>query len=537
MSRLLFVDDEPVILKSMVANDWGAIGIEQVYQATTGLEAVELIESLAIDIVVTDIRMPGMDGLQLCKYVQEHHPLTKCILLSGYGEFEYAKQAIVYGTANYLLKPVSDEELMAEVARVKMLQEQEWDRIGSFERARQTLHAHLPLLRSNLLGDLLGGMRLPQAVLAERMREYQLSFEPGAASTLMLVRLDDSASIHESSLYTFAVGNIAAELLGSQYEIWLYTDANGYLCLLMQNKNRTQPALAEESKQLEKLAHELILKVAAFLKGEISVLIGETRSFPGELVDQYRRSLNAFRKIPRSDRGIVVRSEEARTQSRSLDSLYAPPSFQQLLEARRWPEASQKLAALFEEMRAKKLDTEEHISEVVYTLMNAFLYLAHQQGKTLMELTGFEADIAAEQGVFSRLDHVMEWAEMALRNVTTAGGREFKDNKSQLISKIHRFIEDQIARDVSLQAIADHVGLHPAYLSSLYKQETKENISDFIMRYRMEKASVLLRTTDIKIYELSSMLGFQNPPYFSKLFKYHYRMTPNEYRERNQAES
>ncbi|WP_185602192.1 helix-turn-helix transcriptional regulator, partial [Paenibacillus sp. 598K] len=211
--------------------------------------------------------------------------------------------------------------------------------------------------------------------------------------------------------------------------------------------------------------------------------------------------------------------------------------FQQLLEARRWPETRQKLDALFAEMRDKELDTEEHISEAVYTLMNAFLYLAHLQGKTLMELTGFEADIAAEQGMFSRLDHVTEWAELALRNLESASVGEFKDNKSQLISKIHRFIETHIATDVSLQAIADHVGLHPAYLSSLYKQEMKENISDFIMRYRMEKASVLLRTTDIKIYALSSLLGFQNPPYFSKLFKYHYRMTPNEYRERNQSKS
>ncbi|MFS0723414.1 response regulator transcription factor [Paenibacillus sp. 1P07SE] len=537
MSRLLFVDDEPVILNSMVANDWAAIGIESVYKAATGFEAVELMERVAIDIVVTDIRMPGMDGLQLCKYVQEHHPQTKCILLSGYGEFEYAKQAIVYGTANYLLKPVSDEELMDEVVRVKALQQEEWARIGSFERARQTLHAHLPMLRSNLLGDLLTGMRLPQTVLAERLREYELAFEAGAPGHLVLVRLDDSeAAISEPALYAFAVGNIASELYAGRYEVWHCTDANGYLCLLLQER-RGVDAARPGSGQLEELARELVLQVSAYLRGQVSVLIGEPHSFPADLVEQYRGSLNAFRKIPRSEQGVVLRTREARTQPRSLDALYAPPSFQQLLEARRWPEARQKLQALFEEMRSRRLDTEEHISEVVYTLMNAFLYVAHQQGKTLMELTGFEADIASEQGLFSRLDHVMEWAEMALRSLGSAGVREFKDNKSLLIAKIHRFIEEQLARDVSLQAIADHVGLHPAYLSSLYKQETKENISDFIMRYRMEKASVLLRTTDIKIYELSSMLGFQNPPYFSKLFKYHYRVTPNEYRERNQSES
>ncbi|MNC20219.1 Multiple antibiotic resistance protein MarA [compost metagenome] len=109
---------------------------------------------------------------------------------------------------------------------------------------------------------------------------------------------------------------------------------------------------------------------------------------------------------------------------------------------------------------------------------------------------------------------------------------EYNDHKRQLLARIHRFIEDNLARDVSLQSIADHVNLHAVYLSSMYKQETGDNLSEYIMRYRMEQAAVLLRSTEIKIYELASRLGFQNPPYFSKLFKNYYGITPQEYRDR-----
>ncbi|WP_185602193.1 response regulator, partial [Paenibacillus sp. 598K] len=331
MSRMLFVDDEPVILKSMVANDWASLGIEEVHQAASGLEAVALLEQMRIDIVVTDIRMPGMDGLQLCKYVQEHHPLTKCILLSGYGEFEYAKQAILYGTANYLLKPVSDEELMAEVARVKQAQEEEWERIGSFERARQTLHTHLPTLRASLLSDLLGGMRLPSQVLEERLRDYQIAMRPGEPCVVLMTRLDDSESaISDPALYSFAVYNIASELLGPHYAVWHCTDAYGYLVFILQPRERTSGDVGGAEQPLKRLAEELILQVKAYLRGEISVLIGESRTFPLELVDQYRRSLNEFRKVPRSQRGAVVRAGELQLQSRALDTLYSPPSFQQL---------------------------------------------------------------------------------------------------------------------------------------------------------------------------------------------------------------
>ncbi|MGG6311471.1 response regulator transcription factor [Paenibacillus macerans] len=541
MIHLLLVDDEPVLLKSMVANEWERIGIEYVFQAASGPEALEMLKRTSIDIVVTDIRMPGMDGLQLCKHIQDHYPRTKCILLSGYGEFEYARDAIRYGTLNYLLKPIKDEELMDEVARVKSLIEQEWEKIGSLERARQTLYVHLPLLRSNLLTDLLSGRGLPDSVLAERMSEYLLRFEPGMECAMLLLRLDGAfgESDEDSLLYEFAVHNIAGEILDTDYLVWSCKDSFGYLCFLLQAKTDSpaDPGNRMNGKDLEKAAQELQSKVSGFLKVQISILIGGRSRFPEETAEQYRKSLNAFRKVPRSEREIVVRAEESRSQSSSLRSLHSPPSFQQLLEAGRWADARTKLKDVFEEMRAKKLDTEEHMLEIVCSLTNSFLYIAHLQSKTLMEVSGREADMAADPRKLSQSGRVMEWAENMLESLESGSVREFRDAKNQLIVKIHRFIEHRIAEDVSLQTIADHVNLHPVYLSTLYKQEMKENISDFIMRYRMEKAGMLLRTTDIKIYELASQLGFQNPPYFSKLFKNYYGVTPQEYRDRHLAES
>ncbi|WP_028609114.1 response regulator [Paenibacillus harenae] len=535
MLQLLLVDDEPVILQSMVANDWAGIGIGEVYRAASGLEAAEILKNTPIDIVVTDIRMPGMDGLQLCKHIREHYPRTKSILLSGYGEFEYARQAIMYGTVSYLLKPVKDEELMEEVSRVRTFILQEWEEVGSLGRARQTFHEHLPLLKANLLHELLSGAPIPVPELAGKLNEYGLPIEAGAACSLMLLRLEEGfgQSAADAMLYDFAVRNIACEIVEADYNVWTCKDSFGYLCILLQDKEKGGSAHRGIDKALDKAAHDLQLKITVLLKGHLSVLISGRGLFPKELADLYRKSLNEFRKVPRSDRGVIIRSVEPRTQSRSLDALYSPPGFQQLLEAGRWADARKKIGDVFEEMRSKKLDTEEHMTEVVYTLMNAFYYIAHLQGKTLLELSGWEADMTADPRTFSLPERVMEWADKALAGMEAGSIRESKDGKNQLISRIHRFIEERIADDVSLQTIADHVGLHPVYLSSLYKQETKENISDFIMRYRMEKAGVLLRTTDIKIYELASQLGFQNPPYFSKLFKHYYRVTPQEYRERH----
>lgn len=535
MIQLLLVDDEPVLLNSMVNNDWASVGIDRVHQAVSGLEAVQIMQETDIQIVVTDIRMPGMDGLQLCKYVHDHYPSTKCLLLSGYGEFEYARQAMAHGTVNYLLKPIRDEELLEEVSRVKGLVEQERQTTADSFRARQTLHSHLPLLRGSLLQLLLEGLHIPEAELAERLAEYQLPFAQGDLCRMLLLRQEGGFGQSEEDmlLYEFAVHNMVCELLEAQYHVWYVKDAFGYMCFVLKPK-REHADEGFRAVQLDRAARDIQQKVAGMLKGgPISVMVSGEWRFPGELAASYRLALNEFRKLPRSDRSVLIHSGELRTQFKSLDLLYTPPSFQQLLEAGRWQDARIKLEEVLLRMKEGRLDTEEHMLEVTCTLLNAFLYVAHLRGKTLLELTGQEIGRMGDPRTYVRPEQIKNWAGELLDSLEAADNKDSRDGKNQLFSKIHQFIEAHVSEDVSLQTIADHVNLHPVYLSSLYKQERKENISDYIMRYRMEKAGVLLHTTDIKIYELASRLGFQNPPYFSKLFKQYYGVTPQEYRDRH----
>lgn len=535
MIQLLLVDDEPVILKSLVNNDWHSAGISSVYEADNGLTAVELLKQQAVDIVVTDIRMPGMDGLQLCRHIGEHYPHTQCILLSGYGEFEYAKKAIQYGVSSYLLKPVKDEDLLEEVGRLAAGIRKDEEQRYSQAKAQQTLHIHLPLLKSNLLNDLLAGVVPAGPRLTEQLEQYGLPFTAESPCSLLLVRMEGvlrQSGDKDLPLYEYAVQNIACEILERQFEVWFCKDRYGYFVFVLQPKETGVDPGGGTDVSVEAAARQVQVKISRYLKGAVSVLVSPSVVFPAELGGEYHKSLNEFRKVPRSDGGSFIRSGESRSQSQSLQSLHSPPGFQQLLEAGRYDEARRKLGEVFDEMDSQMLDTEEHLMELVYLLANTFLYMAHLQGKTLLELSGWEAGVTTDSRMFSQPDRVREWALAAIGKMESRSMRDLKDGKNQLIAKIHRFIEARIAEDVSLQTIADHVGLHPVYLSTVYKQEMKENISDFIIRYRMEKAAMLLRTTEIRIYELASRLGFQNPPYFSKLFKQYYGVTPQEYRDR-----
>jgi two-component system response regulator YesN len=130
---------------------------------------------------------------------------------------------------------------------------------------------------------------------------------------------------------------------------------------------------------------------------------------------------------------------------------------------------------------------------------------------------------------FRSIKQLQEWADTIHYSIVESKETKKTTSQENLVRKVHLYIEHHIA-DVSLQTLADHLSLHPAYVSAMYKQETSENLSDYILRYRMEKSGYMLRGTRLKIYEISEQLGYQHTPYFSKLFKNHYGVTPQDYR-------
>jgi two-component system response regulator YesN len=541
MYRLLLVDDESMILNSMMDNDWRSMGIEEVYQASNGLEAVKLLHAFPIDVVVTDIRMPGMNGLELCKHIREHFSRTRTILLSGYSEFDYARQALRQGAVDYLLKPIKDEELMDKVKGTIETLVRDWEKAESVESAMKTMRLNLPLLRSNLLNERLARTG-DAAEWAETMVLYGIPFRLGDTIAMFAVRTEywfTESKEQELSLYEYAVSNMADEIMGRTCDIWSCRETHGYMFYLV--KPKEQDSLANDDDafgaELMQAAHQLQQNVKHYLKGNISILISGRGSFPDDLPQMYRSALSELYKLPISETQVIMKLAGQTTfgKTESIQSLYTPPTVIQLLEAGRWQDVRVKAVEILTEMTAKRLDTGEHLMEVVSTLLQAFMYSAHLRGESFADIAGDEWKLADRLGVFKRVDDIRSWTFRIVDILEAGSRRENEEAHHQLINRINRFIETHIAEEVSLQAISDEVGMHPVYLSSLYKKETGENISDFILRFRMDKAGILLRTTDIKIYDLAGQLGFLTPPYFSKLFKKHYKLTPQEYRDRYRA--
>ncbi|WP_372661789.1 response regulator [Cohnella sp.] len=535
MVQLLIVDDEIHVVDRFYSTiDWRAVGIEQVHKAYSGPEALSLLEQFSIDIVLTDIQMPGMSGLELIAEIRRRWQKTKCILLSGYSEFNYAKEAILHQTEDYLLKPVKEKELLSTITRVMDKLRAEWEEIVSRQRLANTLKENLPLLRGNLLSDLLQGRQLPEAALRDKMKMLGFAGSEGKSFELMMIRLEDfpNDDANSLSLMEYAVSNIVEELFGERYYSWHTKDTHDYLVFVMMAKEADDAQL--DTAWFERTASLLQSAVKTYLKGKVSVLVSGRGCFPQNLREFYDRTVSSFRKRIGSVQELFMRLDEQHqpeTEVQTLYSLYEPPTLIHLLEAARWDSIEEKLRTAMEEMEHKCADSSEHLLEVYFSIASSYSYIAHKNGRPLSRLIGEDYDRMTDGTPFRSIKDLKEWAFRGLERIREDMDQETKYSRASLINEIRSFIEQNMNKEVSLQTISEHVYLHPVYVSKIYKLVTGENLSEYMNRVRMEKAEFMLKNSSDKIYEIAAQLGYQRPHSFNHAFKKSLGMTPQDYRD------
>ncbi|WP_277566081.1 response regulator [Cohnella ginsengisoli] len=548
MFHLLIVDDYPDQVESIAATiPLEELGIGEVYKAFSGAEALDMAKRCTVDIVITDILMPGMSGLELVKKIREGSKTTKCIFLSGHADFDYAKQAIELQSSHYLLKPVETDELIRTLTGVVAELHAEWQEIASRRRAVNTLREHLPLLGGELLNHLLQDRRYPRGVIADKMKMLDLPFASGDRVGMFIVRMEDGFDDfddYDLSLMEFAVANIAEEIFGELYHIWHCKDAYDNLVFVLKAKKSGEEVSAlpndngeEEWRPIEKMAASLHRSVSVYLKRSVSIAVAEqTGLLPEGLSRMHRICLFAVRRQigGESDFFVTAREEPEQAIEGGLRVPYQPPLLLHLLETGSWERAAGKLSDIFAELAEKWPESPEYAQEVYFNVMGAFHYAAHRNGKQLGDIAGGATDVGADGSMqVSSLKQLRDRIHTVFARLMADAEHNTKDSRSIVVRRIHQLIAEDVSRDLSLQAISDHVRLHPAYISKVYRMETGMNLGDYVLQQRMElAAAMLLKDPNDKIYEIAERTGYMTTHYFSKVFKGYFGMTPLEYRER-----
>lgn len=521
MNSLLVVDDEKHYADSLADTiPWTTLGITRVFKAYSASEALALMEALPVDILMTDIRMPRMNGLELIEQARRHIPGLKCLLLTGYADFDYARKAIELQALDYLIKPAKDEQLLTAMGRIVKQLEQE----RSIEQGFRIYRDNSAELKAGLLLKALSGT-LNGKTLAEKLKLFDLPLPVPGPVSLCLVQLGppfDGQDLYSQSLIRFAVTNMLEELLMERYDCWPAADDEGNQLVLVYDLSGAPPDPEWVHERINRLRQE----VHNLLKGEI--FVGESGClFPEGLQASYMTAKSRVSIDGSSTGQVPERNEE---QARLMRKLYEAPLLTHLLETEQWEAAEAKIRAFVSPLM--HTGSPDLMRDVFFFLSNAFQYIANRSGRTLAQMLTPDQSAFVKGKAMLHASQLENWALDSLRTLRDKLGEVTEDHSQAIVRKTQDYIRKELGKDLSLTLLARLVFVHPNHLSKLFKQCTDTTVSQYIYEHRMLKACELLKHTNNKIYHIGESIGYPNTNWFIHKFRDFYQMTPQEFRDR-----
>ncbi|AZK47029.1 response regulator [Paenibacillus lentus] len=525
--KALLIDDEPLILNHLKnALPWNELQIDLVGTARNGVKGLELVIEFEPDIILCDIRMPLMDGLELLREIRKRGYETEVIMLTGYQEFEYARLALQHGVKDYILKPIDYSELKKAVGKLANEVRSRRSEKRSVERQMQRM---LGLAHEKMMFDVLMGFveDLPAYWFAEDERGNGLLY------SLILVDLDGYAqrtvswTDQERKLWNFAVRNVLQEAIPDQeLQYTVVQLRQGEWCMLPQFERARYAAVSE---QMYEWARKIQCAVKEHIKLTVSLAWDHGPIEMKELSQTYLKL----------QRGLMLHADHEQllpfTKENSSGDLGAISEWQLVEEItsglRMYDKA--KVEQGLERLRANL----PHISE--HSALGIEKFLQYGIIHLLREMRELDFMNSHEEGMlWQHLQHSHNVKD--LLNVIAELENHIKEleiNKKSselLMISAGEFIERNLSTDIGVDDIANYLNISSSYFSHLFKHHYGETFVEYLRKQRMELAKKMLRLTSRSVTEVGTLVGYSDRRYFSKVFQRYTGVTPTEYREQEE---
>ena len=533
--NMLIVDDEAVIREGIIKSiDWDSYDVAIVGEASNGVEALEIFKQLRPDIVITDIRMPLMDGLELSKNLTALMPSVKLVILTGYGEFEYAKKAIEFKVSRFVLKPVGAEEL---IKTVQALQEEicSEKRKAKEERSFELfLQENLPVIRGKLISRLTDGScgAIDKEEIYEKAKALQMDL-CGPLYQVFILAIDDYFLCvdHQTSekreWILDSVLRIAEETLAS------YT--SGFVC-----KNETGLFVGiintgYQDSGIINLCRKIQSLVSSEMKISISIGIGNEKKDICKVYESYDEAFKALRNRIYKGKNVVIHIKDVdgdreMTNSGFLQS-YNNEEKELILSLRMIDQNKMNdlYDHLFDRFAASKADFGSIKNICLKMLLAAFREM-EEMGISMEGCLEMQFDLFNEIEKCEIIEDVKTW----MIHVTGKILDMIKNGKNETYKNIVKIAIDYIMKhydeSISLTIIAEKVHVTPNYFSRVFRKETNENFIEWLNKYRIEKAKEFLTDNSLKTYEVAEKAGFNDYKHFSYNFRKYAGCSHTEYK-------
>lgn len=513
MYKVMLADDEKIILDSISQLiDWENYDLNLVGTAQNGLEAYDKIIMHHPRIVITDIKMPGMNGLDLIKKVRAELPDTVFVILSGYGEFDYASKAIEYGVRHYLLKPCDEDEIIPVLVKIVDEIKNREKKEQFFIEAKKSLEKILPQVKEQFFRDCIFSRAYSEKDIIFFRNLFKISCD---SFKMVLLKPERECDYIEK----FALNKVSEEIM-IEYGV------NVHLSTVVEDK-----ALLLINSQDNSFLNNVLDKIKSayfnYYGINLTIAVSNTNSFD-KIHRMYIETQECLQYSFYVGVGSIISREDIMMHEYGNYSLdFDFNKIAMFVRTGNIEPAKKELAAFFEKIRLDKMDTElakSYCSELYQVIIRQ----CRQE-----ELGYYMKKITMIQDM-ETLDQIYGFIMEITAKITNDNYKNNTQKYSSVVKKMMDFVHANIHNpDLSLTYMAKEVlFMNENYLGRLFSKETNEKFSQFVMRKRIEKAIELLDSqTEYKIYEICNQIGFSDPQYFSQVFKKFTGLTPSEYKK------
>lgn len=538
MFKLLIADDEAGSREWLAQEiPWEEHEICLVGPAVDGIEAWKMVQDERPELILTDIRMPGMDGIELARSALDMNPYTRILVISGYDEFAYAKTCLELGVSGYILKPSPPEEILQAVLKERNLLIAK----RADEAARKLLQSQLensiPVLREHFLRDLLHG-EVEESNLPERLGFLNLSFKPEQPCIALLLEVEDSTGLYlnydekERQLTWFLMNRIAQTNLGD----WGFAarlERGGVGAIIFGSVEYQDKELEEMANQI---ARSILDQARLNLPSALVIGIGEVAPDLTRIYHSFEQAKQALSFHSQFGVEAIVNHSSCYHGEKPLH-IFLPIDEEKLstsLESGKSTGINSILQNLFEEDLSKQESpkTLDQYREIGWILTGILIRISQRAGLSMKEiLEGADYALLLHGGLTGKPDEMIRWWEIQFGRLGHAIHKLRSNSQRTCIRQVKEYIDQHLAESVTLSKAANSVYMSPSYLSRLFREQTGESFSEYVTRRKMEVARCLLEEGKKKVYEVAIAVGYTDPAYFGRVFRQYFNVTPNDYRK------
>ena len=529
MYKLLIADDEPWLRKRlMLTIDWKNLGISEIFEAEDGAEALMLAAEHEPDIIITDIEMPELSGIDLMKTLNESAMFPPTIVISGYNEFEYARSAVKLGAVDYLLKPVSEEDLERAIAKcISILEQNEYTK-----EINELLSSSSDLLREKIYIDLLQGKLDFNKVSASRLKDLGIAF-PARSAVCIIAHLHPMNHIPEDNVEETLVGvsidKIVKDQLRSRFtdvmSFWI-DEVNVYIAF----SNLSPEEFSTQSGEVLNIAKKQIKELHTI---RIAYGIGSIAYNLAGLCPSYRKARYNINLCRSKHSEASVMDEDTRVNN--FQVVYDEYNLKSLILCLKNGNSDKALKLLSELVfeflgQSGGTPTSLQIKLLYINILNSLFKGCLPFTPVSEEIIKVCVDYVDQSASFLTVEKM----HAQLQNLLSVLIEQYKNfngyKRHWLIDKIIDYINENYASSLSMHDVAAKFYLNPSYFCKLFKEETGTTFTNYLMNVRVENAKRFLTESSMKLYDVASAVGYTNVQYFSTVFKEIEGMTPSQFR-------